>query len=106
MKNLFHLKNATGNITVTTNNKTYTSPINNSKAKVTVPDLTESVTAIVSYAGDDKYNPTSTTVNITVNPKPKENLTIEATAEPITAGENATIIITGLKNALILLFPV
>ena len=93
------LKNATGNITVTTNNKTYTSPINNSKAKVTVPDLTESVTAIVSYAGDDKYNPTSTTVNITVNPKPKENLTIEATAEPITAGENATIIITGLKNA-------
>ena len=83
------LKDATGEVTVTVNGKTYTAPIKNSEAKVTIPGLTESVTGNVNYNGDDKYNPASTTVNITVNPKPKENLTIEATAKPITVGEDA-----------------
>ena len=31
--------------------------------------------------------------------QPKENLTLNATAEPIIAGENATIIVTGFENA-------
>ena len=93
------LKNATGEVTVTVNGKTYTAPIKNSKATVNIPGLTESVTGNVNYNGDDKYNPASTTVNITVNPKPKENLTIEATAKPITVGEDANVIVTGLKDA-------
>ena len=59
----------------------------------------ESVTGNVNYNGDDKYNPASTTVKITVNPKSKENLTIEATAKPITVGEDANVIVTGLKDA-------
>ena len=95
------LKDATGEVTVTVNGKTYTAPIKNSEAKVTIPGLTESesVTGNVNYNGDDKYNPASTTVKITVNPKSKENLTIEATAKPITVGEDANVIVTGLKDA-------
>ena len=93
------LKNATGEVTVTVNGKTYTAPIKNSKATVNIPGLTESVTGNVNYNGDDKYNPASTTVKITVNPKSKENLTIEATAKPITVGEDANVIVTGLKDA-------
>ena len=93
------LKDATGEVTVTVNGKTYTAPIKNSEAKVTIPDLTESVTGNVNYPGDKQYNPASTTVNITVNPKPKENLIISASAKPITVGENANVIVTGLKDA-------
>ncbi|WP_296895462.1 Ig-like domain-containing protein, partial [uncultured Methanobrevibacter sp.] len=54
---------------------------------------------VVNYPGDVRYNPASTTVNIIVNPKPKENLTISASAEPIIAGENATVVVIGLENA-------
>ena len=53
----------------------------------------------VNYPGDSKYNSASTTVKITVNPKPKENLTISASAEPITVGNNATVVVTGLEDA-------
>ena len=38
-------------------------------------------------------------VNVVVNPKSKENLTISASAEPITVGENATVVVTGFENA-------
>ena len=34
-----------------------------------------------------------------INPVPKENLSIEASAEPITIGGDATIVVTGLKDA-------
>jgi len=37
--------------------------------------------------------------NIVVNPKSKENLTISASSEPIIVGENANVIVTGLKDA-------
>jgi predicted outer membrane repeat protein len=96
------LENATGNITVTVNGKTYTAPIKDGESSVNIPDLIESVTAYVNYAGDNKYNNASTTVEIIVNPAPepdKKNLTINASAEPITVGENATVIVTGLENA-------
>ena len=44
-------------------------PIEDSESNIIVPGLIESVTGIVNYLGDDKYNPASTTINITVNPK-------------------------------------
>jgi len=93
------LKDATGNVTVTVNGKTYIGSIKNSEATVIVSGLTETVIASVNYSGDNKYNPASTTVNITVNPKPKENLTISASAQPITVGEDANVIVIGLKDA-------
>ncbi|WP_407416148.1 Ig-like domain repeat protein [Methanobrevibacter sp.] len=96
------LENATGEIFLTTNGKTYTAPIKNGEASITVPGLKESTKAEISYPGDDKYNNASTTVVIVVNPAPepsRKNLTISASADPITAGENVTVKVTGLENA-------
>ena len=87
---------ATGNVTV----GNISSTIKNGVATVIIPNLTIGTTILpVIYSGDNKYNSTSTTVNITVNPKPKENLTIKTNVKPITIGENAIVIVTGLKKA-------
>ena len=96
------LENASGDVSVIVNGESYTSSIKDGEASVTVPGLTENVTAIVNYAGDDNYNSASTTVNIIVNPVPeptKKNLTISASAEPISVGDNATVVVSGLENA-------
>ncbi len=69
------LENATGNVSTNINGKTYTSSIEDGKASITVPGLSENVTAVVNYPGDDKYNPAMTTVNITVN---RNTVTINA----------------------------
>ena len=58
------LKDATGNVTVSVNGKTYTAPIMGGTASVIVSGLTKNVTASVSYAGDAKYNSASTNVAI------------------------------------------
>ena len=87
---------ATGNVTV----GNISSTIKNGVATVIIPNLTIGTNILpVIYSGDNKYNTTSTTVNITINPKPKENLTIKTNVKPITIGENATVIVTGLKKA-------
>ena len=96
------MENATGEVTVIINGKNYTAPIGGDEASVIVPGLTETITANVIYAGDENYNNASTTVVIVVNPAPepsKKNLTIKADASPIHAGENATVVVTGLENA-------
>ena len=85
------LKDATGNVTVAVNGKTYIVSISEGKATITVPGLTENATAAVSYPGDDKYNSASTTVDIVVNPKPKENATITIDVPPVTEGQNVTV---------------
>ena len=74
-------KNATGEVIVTIGSNKWSGEITKGTANVVVTGLTENVTAVVSYAGDDKYNPASTTVNITVYPKPRDNLTISASAQ-------------------------
>ena len=88
------LKDATGNVVVSVNGKSYTGPINRGSASVKIPGLTGNVTAAVSYAGDAKYNAASTSVVIVVNPKPKENATISIDAPEITEGESATVTVT------------
>ena len=85
------LENASGDVSVVVNGETYVSSIKDGEASVTVPGLTENVTAIVNYAGDDNYNSASTTVNIIVNPKEKENATIDIDVPPVTEGQNTTI---------------
>ncbi len=98
--NVTGLEEATGNITATIGEKNYTGAIDKGNATITIPDLTEgNFTANISYAGDDKYNNASATVNITVNPKPKADLTLSATADPIDAGDEAIVIVTGLETA-------
>ncbi|MEE0024966.1 MAG: Ig-like domain repeat protein, partial [Methanobrevibacter sp.] len=88
------LKDATGNVVVSVNGKSYTGPINRGSASVKIPGLTGNVTAAVSYAGDAKYNAASTSVVIVVNPKSKENATISIDAPEITEGESATVTVT------------
>ncbi|MBQ4032096.1 MAG: Ig-like domain repeat protein [Bacilli bacterium] len=66
--NVTGLEEATGNITAIIGEKNYTGAIDKGNATITVPDLTKgNFTANISYAGDDKYNPASATVDITVN---------------------------------------
>ena len=93
------LKDATGNVAVTVNGKTYVAPIVKGGASVSVPGLTENVTAVINYAGDEIYNPASTTVKITVNPQHKENATISIDVPEVTEGQNATISVTLPKDA-------
>ena len=93
------LKDATGNVTVVVNGKTYTAPINDGKATITVSGLTENATALISYLGDDKYNNFTDSVNIVVNPKEKENATITIDVPPVTEGQNTTVNVELPKDA-------
>ena len=89
-------KDATGNVTLSIQANNWTGKINNGTAQIIVGGLKDNATADVLYNGDYKYNPASATVNITVY---RNNLNINARCEPITAGENATVIVVGLKDA-------
>ena len=91
------LADATGNITADVNGKTYTVPINDGEATITVPGLTENATVVVSYPGDDKYNNFTESVAVTVNPK--SNATIDINVTPVTEGQNTTIDVTLPKDA-------
>ncbi|WP_407423395.1 carboxypeptidase-like regulatory domain-containing protein, partial [Methanobrevibacter sp.] len=59
-------EDATGNVSVRAGNGIYFAPIVNGTAIVTVPGLNTNTTALISYDGDDNYNPSKTEVNITV----------------------------------------
>ena len=78
-------------------------PIKEGTASAILTDLPVGITTIpVTYSGDDKYNPIETNADVVVNDVPspdKKNLTIKATADEITEGEDAVIIVTGLENA-------
>ena len=96
------LENATGNVSVRAGDGIYFAPIVNGIATLIISGLRETTNGQVSYPGDEKYNNASTTVTIVVNPAPepdKKNLTIKASADAITVGENATVTVTGLENA-------
>ena len=93
------LKDATGNVTAVVNGKTYAASIKDGKVNIAVPDLTENVTALISYSGDDKYNNFTESVDITVNPKPKENATMNIDVPPVTEGQNTTVNVELPKDA-------
>ena len=58
---------ATGNITAAVNGENYAEAIVNGTATINIPDLAEgNYTVLLSYSGDDKYNPLSKEVNVTV----------------------------------------
>ena len=58
---------ATGNVTTTVDGKSYYSPVENGNAIITIPDLEYgNYTLPVTYSGDDKYNPLTKDVNLTV----------------------------------------
>ena len=78
-------------------------PLKNGTASAILTGLPVGITTIpVTYSGDDKYNPIESSADVVVNDKPapeKVNLTIKATADEITEGEDAVIVVTGLENA-------
>ena len=78
-------------------------PLKEGTASAILTGLPVGITTIpVTYSGDDKYNPIETNADIVVNDKPapdRKNLTIKATADEITEGDDAVIIVTGLENA-------
>ena len=85
------LENATGNVSARVGNGVYFAPIENGIATITVSGLIANDTALIAYDGDDKYNAANTTVDIVVNPKPKENATMNIDAPPVTEGQNTTV---------------
>jgi hypothetical protein len=93
------LERATGNVTVTINNTNWTGKISNGTANIIISGLNGNAEANVTYIGDANYANASTTLTIVVNPRPKENLTISASADPIMVGDDATVIVSGLENA-------
>ena len=91
-------KDATGTVTVSVGGKNYTAPVKDGKATVTVPDLGAGEhVADVTYSGDDKYKPASDTIPVVVDKV--SDAPINATADPIDAGETATIDVTLPEDA-------
>ncbi len=70
-------ENATGNVTARVQGSNCSAPIVNSNATFIVSDMKTNTTATIYYAGDDNYNSASTTVTITVKPKPDVNIVAE-----------------------------
>ncbi|WP_296887648.1 Ig-like domain repeat protein [uncultured Methanobrevibacter sp.] len=86
-------EDAAGEVAVTVDNETYSAPVVNGKATVSVPGLPAGdYTADVAYSGDDKYAPSSTTVDIDVAKVP--NAPIDAEADPAEVGEDAVVEVT------------
>ena len=85
---------ATGNVTITVDNTTYTVPVVNGSANVTVPSLPAGEHNIsVNYTGDDKYAPDNVNSTIDVSKVDDYPMNVTIVPEIIKEGENATIIV-------------
>lgn len=86
-----NLPNATGNLTVTIGNDTYTKELVNGSASITVDNLTPgSYNATVSYSGDKNYKPISKDVTFTV-------------PAPVLKGKNISVVYSSKANYKVLL---
>ena len=100
---------ATGNVTVILNNESKVININDSTVRglngvlsmlVTYNDLiVGNYTVVAVYSGDDRYNPSNATALFAVTEAPKENATMNVSADPIIEGENATIVVALPEDA-------
>ena len=83
-------EDATGEVTVTVGNDTYTVPVEDGMAVVVLDELpVGNYTAEVAYSGDDKYESVSDTANFTVDKV--SDTSIDAYAEPVEVGEDTII---------------
>ena len=91
-------EDATGNVTVSVDGKNYTAPVKDGKASVSVPGLgVGNYTADVSYSGDDKYEPVSTSVPVEVDKV--SDVPVDVSADPVTVGEDAVVEVTLPEDA-------
>ncbi|WP_407393829.1 Ig-like domain repeat protein [Methanobrevibacter sp.] len=82
---------ATGRVLVDIDGVGYYGTIVNGKAKVVIPELPSGkYTAKVTYEGDDKYLPSTTTAKFTVT---KSSTPIKATGDEIEQGDDATVVV-------------
>lgn len=90
-------ENATGNVTLTVENKTYTAEVINGTATVTLENVTHGVHNVtVNYSGDTSY--ASQTKNSTVN-VPKYESPISVSVEDIHVGDVAHVVVTTPEGA-------
>ena len=95
--NISVIPNATGNVTITIENNTYTATIENGKAQFTVSNLKAGEKQVeISYNGDSIYAPSENTTTFTVN-KIKPTITVDT--YDIYVGDNETITITLPQDA-------
>ena len=52
-----------------------------------------------TYEGNEYYNPSSANDRFVVSKSPKKDLNVSVSADPITAGEDAVIVVSGLADA-------
>ena len=84
-------RDATGRVLVDIEGIGYYGTIVNGKANVVIPELyAGKYTAKVTYEGDDKYLPSTTTVKFTVT---KSSAPIGASGDDIKQGEDATVVV-------------
>ena len=90
-------QDATGRVTVKINGMEYSGEIINGKVKIVIPNLPPgNYKAIVTYAGDEKYLPTSTTTSFNVA---KAQTKMSAKDDHIDVGDDATIVVKLPKDA-------
>ena len=90
-------KDATGRVLVDIDGVGYYGTVENGKAKIIIPELASGkYTAKITYEGDDKYLPSTTTVSFKVS---KVNAPISADADDIYHGEDATVVVNVPEDA-------
>ena len=90
-------KDATGRVLVDIDGVGYYGTVENGKAKIIIPELASGkYTAKITYEGDDKYLPSTTTVSFKVS---KVNAPISADADDIYQGEDATVVVNVPEDA-------
>ncbi len=79
-------ENATGNVTATVDNETYSAEIINGSASLIIPDLAVGNHTIpITYTGDSTFAPVTKEINVTVNDKP--DIIITATTDIYRGGK-------------------
>ena len=90
-------KDATGRVLVDIDGVGYYETVENGKAKIIIPELASGkYIAKITYEGDDKYLPSTTTVSFKVS---KVNAPISADADDIYQGEDATVVVNVPEDA-------
>ena len=90
-------KDATGRVLVDIDGVGYYGTVENGKAKIIIPELASGkYTAKITYEGDGKYLPSTTTVSFKVS---KVNAPISADADDIYHGEDATVVVNVPEDA-------
>ena len=84
--------NATGNVTITVENKTFVAPVINGTAVINLTNVTPGKHNItVDYSGDDKHDPASKDATVEI---PKLYAPISVTAQDIYVGDTEVIVVT------------